>query len=280
MLGTELYGQHVTTRKYRTRTFFTHQVAKLHELHDIILSYKGDGLSLEVNRPWFSQKIKDSTIIFEGDFTATGRQFSLPPQNKPTTNETVEPDEDLLSRHRSCPTQDVVLEDETVDAETVLPKDTILSESDSPFNFRCGAAGNGLELEAKLSEAIQCSTCNDWMHLAFQQGRRGSWLAKSVKDTGIVDELWGDVNGQRAIQLGCWKLAINAPSEEDIIEDFLEAPITEEIDEVLRCHIIILEDLLNVDLQTVDLCKYRNVPALAYAHRMEKNPKERSPGYI
>ncbi|KAF8999504.1 hypothetical protein BDQ17DRAFT_1427736 [Cyathus striatus] len=335
-LGTELYGQHVNPPPgfstscviYRLRQgstgqerFFTHQVAKLHELHNIsmsgmtklqfppVLSYKGDGLSLE------------------GDFMATGRDHSLPPQNKPTTNETVEPDEDTyyLDIEAVLP-EDVVLEDETVDAETVLPDDTILSESDSPFNCCCGAAGNGPELEAEPSEAIQCSTskkvgftcdfCSNgkpyatldppkgWRRRALKnhllagrgalilvghywypgrilrKAKEGGVTTWIVKDTGIVDELWGDVNGRRAIQLGCWKLTINAPSEENIIEDFLEAPITEEIDEVLRCHIIILEDLLNVDLQTVDLRKYRNVPALAYAHRMEKNPKERSPGYI
>ncbi|KAF8986153.1 hypothetical protein BDQ17DRAFT_1436360 [Cyathus striatus] len=376
-LGTELYGQHVNPPPgfstscviYRLQQgstgqecFFTHQIAKLHELHDIsmsrttklqfplVLSYKGDGLSLEVNHPWFSQKIKDSTNEYSRVISRPQEDnHSLPPQNKPTTDEMVEPDEDAyyLDIEAVLP-EDVVLEDETVDAETVLPKDTILLESDSSFNCHCGAADNGPELEAEPSEAIQCSTCNDWMHLACQQGGQGSWLAKkarpservakksftksagrgalilvghywypgrilrkakeggvttwdvklwrecvlpkenhskphlyySVKDTGIVDELWGDVNGWRALQLGCWKLAINAPSEEDIIEDFFEAPITEEIDEVLHCHIIILEDLLNVDLQTVDLRKYRNVPALAYARRMEKNPKERSPGYI
>ncbi|KAF8997027.1 hypothetical protein BDQ17DRAFT_1429377 [Cyathus striatus] len=150
-LGTELYGQHVNLPPgfstscviYRSRQgstgqerFFTHQVAKLHELHDtsmsgtmklqfpLVLSYKGDGLSLE-----------------EDD-------HSLPPQNKPTTNETVEPDEDTyyLDIEAVLP-KDVVLKDETVNAETVLPEDTILSESDSPFNCHCRAAGNGLELE-------------------------------------------------------------------------------------------------------------------------------------
>ncbi|KAF8984375.1 hypothetical protein BDQ17DRAFT_1336225 [Cyathus striatus] len=311
-LGTELYGQHFPP----------------------VLSYKGDGLSFEVNRPWFSQKIKDSTNKYSRVISWPQEDNrSLPPQNKPTTDETVEPDEDTyyLDIEAVLP-EDVVLEDETVNAETVLPKDTILLESDSPFNCRCGAAGNGLELKAEPSEAIQCSTskkvcftcdfCSNgkpyatpdplkgWPKRALQNcllvGRGAlilvghywypgrilrkakesgvtTWdvkLWRDVKDTGIVDELWGDVNGWQAIQLGCWKLAINAPSEKDIIEDFLEAPITEEIDEVLHCHIIILEDLLNVNLQTVDLRKYRNVPALAYACRMEKNPKEQSPGYI
>ncbi|KAF8977203.1 hypothetical protein BDQ17DRAFT_1339305 [Cyathus striatus] len=284
LLGTELYGQHVNPPPgfstscviYRLRQgstgqehFFTHQVAKLHELHDIILSYKGDGLSLEVNRPWFSQKIKDSTDEYSRVISQPQEDnCSLPPQNKPTTNETVEPDEDAyyLDIEAVLP-KDVVLEDETVDAETVLPKDTILSESDSPFNCCCGAAGNGQNRGRAIrsySMLHMPDPPKGWRRRALQNHLL---ILRKAKEGGVTT--W-DVKLWRDWVVGSWQSMLLP--RKDIIEDFLEAPITEEIDEVLRCHIIILEDLLNVDLQTV-ISQIQKCPSFGLCSQNGKKPQ-------
>ncbi|KAF9002665.1 hypothetical protein BDQ17DRAFT_1326447 [Cyathus striatus] len=53
--------------------------------------------------------------------------------------------------------------------------------------------------------------------------------------------------------LGHWKLAINTPSEEDIIENFIQTPVTKEMEGILVPPIIILDELLHIDIQKVNL---------------------------
>ncbi|KAF8991833.1 hypothetical protein BDQ17DRAFT_1432813 [Cyathus striatus] len=120
-----------------------------------------------------------------------------------------------------------------------------------------------------------------WRDCSIPESNQGEFhIYNGVRESEIVDELWTDIQSQRVIQLGHWKLAINTPSKEDIIENFIETPVTKEMDRILGPHITILDELLHIDIYKVDLRKYKNVPVLHYVRRMEKYPKERSLSYI
>ncbi|KAF8976014.1 hypothetical protein BDQ17DRAFT_1441280 [Cyathus striatus] len=93
-----------------------------------------------------------------------------------------------------------------------------------------------------------------WRDCSIPESNQGKFLIyNGIKKSEIVDELWKDIRSWRGIQLGHWKLAINTPSEEDIIENFVQTPVTKEMEGILGPHVIILDELLCIDIQKVNL---------------------------
>ncbi|KAH7919295.1 hypothetical protein BV22DRAFT_1051142 [Leucogyrophana mollusca] len=65
-----------------------------------------------------------------------------------------------------------------------------------------------------------------------------------VNEQDIVDELWRDHTGRRAIRLGQWTHASQALDAEDFIMRFLEVPFPAEIHQILSLHTTTLHKLL------------------------------------
>ncbi|KAF7334732.1 hypothetical protein MSAN_02371500 [Mycena sanguinolenta] len=65
-----------------------------------------------------------------------------------------------------------------------------------------------------------------------------------VPTNDLVDSLYGNQIGRRAIRLGKWTHAHEIPAEDDILANFPNHPFTPELDNVLRPHLEILSSIL------------------------------------
>ncbi|KAG2133699.1 hypothetical protein DEU56DRAFT_888775 [Suillus clintonianus] len=66
-----------------------------------------------------------------------------------------------------------------------------------------------------------------------------------VEQGDLVDELWQDHAKRREIRLGEWVHSWDTPREEDLIQNFMSAPASKELDNILRPHIASLQKLLD-----------------------------------
>ncbi|KAG1771883.1 hypothetical protein EV702DRAFT_1048813 [Suillus placidus] len=66
-----------------------------------------------------------------------------------------------------------------------------------------------------------------------------------VEQGDLVDELWQDQAKRREIRLGEWAHSWDTPREEDLIQNFMSAQASKELDDILRPHIASLQKLLD-----------------------------------
>ncbi|KAG0698739.1 hypothetical protein DFH29DRAFT_1071035 [Suillus ampliporus] len=91
-----------------------------------------------------------------------------------------------------------------------------------------------------------------------------------VAQGDLVDELWQDRTKRREIRLGEWVHSWDAPREEDLIQNFMSAPVSKEPDVILRPHIASLQRLLDSpDLNQDDAETY---PVVDFIIRSKKKP--------
>ncbi|KAJ6488272.1 hypothetical protein C8R47DRAFT_1276929, partial [Mycena vitilis] len=81
----------------------------------------------------------------------------------------------------------------------------------------------------------------------------------------LVDSLYGNQAGRRAIRLGKWTHAHEIPVDEDILADFEDHPFTEEIHRILSPHV---PALLNIFIRPLE--ENRHIPAVSYVIKGKK----------
>ncbi|KAG1876082.1 hypothetical protein C8R48DRAFT_592073, partial [Suillus tomentosus] len=86
----------------------------------------------------------------------------------------------------------------------------------------------------------------------------------------LVDELWQDQAKRREIRLGEWIHSWDTPREEDLIQNFMSAEVSKELDDILLPHIASLQKLLD----SPDLNQYgaEAYPVIDYILRSKKKP--------
>ncbi|KAF8962433.1 hypothetical protein BDZ97DRAFT_1759284 [Flammula alnicola] len=88
-----------------------------------------------------------------------------------------------------------------------------------------------------------------------------------VNSTDIVDSLWNDRPGRRAIRLGQWKHANEIKTSEDILADPSTIPFREEVDTVLSPFKRLLKNLLTCGPNDL---KKETIPAKAWLESIKK----------
>ncbi|KAF9529541.1 hypothetical protein CPB83DRAFT_882745 [Crepidotus variabilis] len=88
-----------------------------------------------------------------------------------------------------------------------------------------------------------------------------------INEKNLVDSLWSDRTGRRAVRLGRWKHAFEYPSSEDILSDPSSIPHTPDIADILDPHIKVLRTLLT----SPEIQKSGIVPAKAWLERQKEN---------
>ncbi|KAG1887942.1 uncharacterized protein F5891DRAFT_966429 [Suillus fuscotomentosus] len=91
-----------------------------------------------------------------------------------------------------------------------------------------------------------------------------------VEQGDLVDELWQDQAKRREIRLGEWIHSWDTPREEDLIQNFMSAEVSKELDDILLPHIASLQKLLDSpDLNQYGADAY---PVIDYILRSKKKP--------
>ncbi|KAG0692894.1 hypothetical protein DFH29DRAFT_816991, partial [Suillus ampliporus] len=86
----------------------------------------------------------------------------------------------------------------------------------------------------------------------------------------LVDELWQDRTKRREIRLGEWVHSWDTPREEDLIQNFMSAPVSKELDVILRPHIAALQRLL--DSPNLNQDEAERYPVMDFIIRSKKKP--------
>ncbi|KAG1744438.1 hypothetical protein EDB19DRAFT_1961697, partial [Suillus lakei] len=90
-----------------------------------------------------------------------------------------------------------------------------------------------------------------------------------VKQGDLVDKLWQDQAKRCDICLGEWVHSWDIPREEDLIQNFMSAPASKELDDILQPHIALLQRLL--DSPDLTQCGAEAYPVIDYIMQSKKN---------
>ncbi|KAG0695552.1 hypothetical protein DFH29DRAFT_814065, partial [Suillus ampliporus] len=108
-----------------------------------------------------------------------------------------------------------------------------------------------------------------WWHSCKFPSSIGS-PPSDVAQGDLMDELWQDRTKRHKIRLGEWVHSWDTPHEEDLIQNFMSAPVSKELDVILRPHIASLQRLL--DSPNLNQDEAERYPVLDFIICSKKKP--------